>query len=388
MSGTFSNDLINNTIYHLLNFEKHSSFQAAAREAAVNNNFQIVLLTEDFNQVFTVETLHRTSIEEAVRLRIEGGIGPDQGNVSIMVDGVRTYWGTVRINGEKYYMFLVDNDDSYTSSEIKKLAEIIELAMGMWNYSPVRDVTAEFIRAMRRGNKSLAYILREEGNFTEEIDSVFIITGVGKEEGFKTISSLEKEIGCRILKIAEDDEICGVVMGRVSTKGEEEGWLLEARGRLESLEPDMVFYANQVRNVEGAADAFQMINEVWPFIHSIFPRQKIFTKYELALAGNCVNIAMKGGTVKKNYMNLLDPFLNMNEGKGRQLLETLAIFMLDAGMNTSKTASLMDLHTNTIQYRLKRIREILGVDIMKATVIPGLVIALAMERIEKITRAF
>ena len=388
MSGTFSNDLINNTIYHLLNFEKHSSFQAAAREAAVNNNFQIVLLTEDFNQVFTVETLHRTSIEEAVRLRIEGGIGPDQGNVSIMVDGVRTYWGTVRINGEKYYMFLVDNDDSYTSSEIKKLAEIIELAMGMWNYSPVRDVTAEFIRAMRRGNKSLAYILREEGNFTEEIDSVFIITGVGKEEGFKTISSLEKEIGCRILKIAEDDEICGVVMGRVSTKGEEEGWLLEARGRLESLEPDMVFYANQVRNVEGAADAFQMINEVWPFIHSIFPRQKIFTKYELALAGNCVNIAMKGGTVKKNYMNLLDPFLNMNEGKGRQLLETLAIFMLDAGMNTSKTASLMDLHTNTIQYRLKRIREILGVDIMKATVIPGLVMALAMERIEKITRAF
>ena len=194
MSGTFSNDLINNTIYHLLNFEKHSSFQAAAREAAVNNNFQIVLLTEDFNQVFTVETLHRTSIEEAVRLRIEGGIGPDQGNVSIMVDGVRTYWGTVRINGEKYYMFLVDNDDSYTSSEIKKLAEIIELAMGMWNYSPVRDVTAEFIRAMRRGNKSLAYILREEGNFTEEIDSVFVITGVGKEEGFKTISSLEKEM--------------------------------------------------------------------------------------------------------------------------------------------------------------------------------------------------
>ena len=87
-------------------------------------------------------------------------------------------------------------------------------------------------------------------------------------------------------------------------------------------------------------------------------------------------------------MNLLDPFLNMNEGKGRQLLETLAIFMLDAGMNTSKTASLMDLHTNTIQYRLKRIREILGVDIMKATVIPGLVMALAMERIEKITRAF
>ena len=252
----------------------------------------------------------------------------------------------------------------------------------------MRDVTAEFIRAMRRGNKSLAYTLREEGNFKEQIDSVFVLTGVEKEEGFRLISSYEKEIGCRILKIAEGDEIYGVIMGRLAVKGEEDAWIPEAKKFLEMMKPDIVFYANQVRNVEGAVDAYQMINEAWPFIRSIFPQKKIFTKYELALVGNCVSIAMKGGSVKKNYADLLSPFHQMNEGKGRQLLETLEIFMLDAGMNTSKTATIMDLHTNTIQYRLKRIREVLGVDITKATVIPGLVMALAMERIEKITRAF
>ena len=48
MNETFSNNLINNTIYHLLNFEKHGSFQAAAREAAINNNFQLVVLSEEF----------------------------------------------------------------------------------------------------------------------------------------------------------------------------------------------------------------------------------------------------------------------------------------------------------------------------------------------------
>ena len=45
------------------------------------------------------------------------------------------------------------------------MAEILELAMGMWKYSPIRDVTAEFVKALRRGNKGLANTLKEEAEF-------------------------------------------------------------------------------------------------------------------------------------------------------------------------------------------------------------------------------
>ena len=43
----------------------------------------------------------------------------------------------------------------------------------------------------------------------------------------------------------------------------------------------------------------------------------------------------------------------------------------------------MDVHVNTVQYRLKRIREILGADITSNTIVPGLMMALAVQRIEK-----
>ena len=84
-------------------------------------------------------------------------------------------------------------------------------------------------------------------------------------------------------------------------------------------------------------------------------------------------------------MDLIAPFKTSKETKGKQLLETLEIFILDAGMSTSKTAKLMDIHTNTVQYRLKRIQEILQAD-LGTSIIPGLAVALAVERIEKITR--
>ena len=42
MAESFSNSLISNTIFHLLNFERYPSFQVALKEAAINNDFQLM----------------------------------------------------------------------------------------------------------------------------------------------------------------------------------------------------------------------------------------------------------------------------------------------------------------------------------------------------------
>ena len=116
----------------------------------------------------------------------------------------------------------------------------------------------------------------------------------------------------------------------------------------------------------------------------MFPYKRVFTKYELTLVSNCINIQIQGGFVKKNYMELLEPFKEAGENKGRQLLETLETFVLDAGMNSGKTAEFMGIHTNTVQYRLKKINEMLGVEITGNRVIPGLTMALALKRLERV----
>ena len=64
------------------------------------------------------------------------------------------------------------------------------------------------------------------------------------------------------------------------------------------------------------------------------------------------------------------------------LLETLETFVLDAGMNSNKTAEFMNIHNNTVQYRLKRINEILGAELTGNRIIPGLTMALALRRME------
>ena len=51
-------------------------------------------------------------------------------------------------------------------------------------------------------------------------------------------------------------------------------------------------------------------------------------------------------------------------------------------MNSGKTAKFMDIHNNTVQYRLKKANEILGAEMTGNRVIPGLTMALALKRLE------
>ena len=193
MSETFSNNLLNGTIYHLLNFEKYSNFQQAAKQAAINNNFQIVLFSADFNVVFSVETRHTVSIEDAVRTRLDRlDFDKERRGIRLDVRGLETYWGPLDIAGIRYYLMLADNDNYYTQDEMTKLAEIMELAMGMWNYVPDRDPAAEMLRALRRGNRGLAHTLMEEQGLKEaDIQGVFLIAGARKDEALPAISGFE-----------------------------------------------------------------------------------------------------------------------------------------------------------------------------------------------------
>jgi len=389
----FKNSLINNTIYHLLNFEKHKTFQGALREAALSNEFQVVLLSKDFNPILSVETRQKTTIADAIRLGKERDVEKAGIYTFIDVNGVLTYWGPITINKEKYFLFIVDNEDNYSAGEITKLAEIIELAMGMWKYTPERDVRAELIKALIRGNKSLAYSLKDEMQIkAENILSVFYAKGIENNQGNAIISEFEKREMLEILSITEGEETYGMILKAGEKPSEDEGTQKTACLHLfnklkEGSKTVRIFHATGVDGIEGAGDAFRLISETWTFVENVFPYKRVFTKYELALVSNCINLQVQGGYLKKNYMDLLEPFRKeMGENKAKQLLDTLETFVLDAGMNSGKTSEFMGIHTNTVQYRLKRINEVLGAEITGNRVIPGLTMALALKRLDRVVK--
>ncbi len=382
MAESFSNSLLSNTIFHLLNFERYPSFQVALKEAAVNNNFQIVIFTEDFNRVFTVETRHNITIEDAVRAKVDLNAA-DLQKVLVGRTKVTTFWRPITLRGRKYNLLLVDNDGCFSQDDLSKLSEIIELAMGMWNYAPERDAVSELIGALRRGDRSLAQLLLDELRTAEsDMIGVFCVPGIDRDEGLKLLLGFEEKTGVVSFKQPERDELCGVFIKGRSSSVDTESWNSLSE-ELVKAGASKVFCSAGISGLENICQAFKTISVTEELVGNIFPLKKSFSKYEVALAYNCINICMNGGGVKTAYQQLLKPLGDGNDSKSRQLMETLETFILDAGSSTTGTAKIMNIHANTVQYRLKHIRDILGTDISDNTVIPGLTVALAIRRIEK-----
>ena len=380
---SFSNNLISNTVYHLLNFEKYSSFPAALYGAAESNNFQVVLFTKEFNVAVIAETRHDTTVGDLINAFLNSEEKNEQ-SISFG-NGMRfSYWRTIDMDSEKYHLALIDNDGQFSQDDLGKISEIIELSMRMWNYKPERDIAGEFVRAVRRGNRSLAYTLLEEMGLEEkELDVAFYLPGPLAEGSLEAIIEFETKYELRTLKLSDKDGVAGVVMkpsGNVEFKEEEWHCLLK---QICCKANSKAFYIDSLESVENLCRAFQEISETEAFIQYIFPHRFSFSKYEIALASNVVSITAESGNIKRNYTDLIKPLMGGSEGKGRQLIETLETFVLDAGLSTAKTARIMEIHANTVQYRLKKIKEIIGVDISSPTKIPGLMIALSIARIER-----
>ncbi|MCQ2554404.1 MAG: helix-turn-helix domain-containing protein [Clostridia bacterium] len=377
--------LLNNTIVHLLNFEKYSNFQQALKEAAISNGFQVILLSEDFNPLILVETRHEKTIDEILFRSKQAGLGYSDSYRFLDVDGIKTYWGTVEINKSKYYLSIVDNDDRYDVEEITRLAELIELSMGMWRFTPEHDARAEFVKALIRGNKSLAYTIRDEiGLKDDDIVSVFCAKNITEEEGQVILDKYVEKGLFEIIKISEDNEKYGVILKgkKLKSTDNEKDMALRFFDEIKGNKQVRIFHVTGVEGVESAADAFRLISETSFFVESVFPFKRVFTKYELVMISNCISIQIQGGLLRKNYSELLEPFKRDKDNKSKQLLETLETFVLDAGMNANKTSDILGIHANTVQYRLKKINDILGVEITGNRVIPGLTLALALRRLE------
>ena len=390
--NNFDNRLINNTIYHLLNFEKYANFQTAIKEAAINNNFQVVLLSEEFNPVFAIETKKDATIADAARLGRERELRPSQAYQLIDVNGVLTYWGVLTINQTTYFLFIVDNEDNYSSEEITKLAEIIEIAMAMWKFTPDRDAKSEFIKSLIRGNVNVAYSIREDADIeTEKILSVFNVKNLTLSQVNKLQTEYENKGLLEITTIDEGEDTFGIITaGKALEKDKASLGKSTCNSFYEKLKVNKevrVFHCTGIDGIEGAGEAFRLINETWTYVECVFPFKRVFTKYELTMVSNCIQLQNQGGYLKKNYIELLEPFKReMGENKARQLLETLETFILDAGMNGAKTAQFLNVHVNTVQYRLKKINEVLGTEITGNRVLPGLTIALALRRLENVTQ--
>ena len=215
---------------------------------------------------------------------------------------------------------------------------------------------------------------------------MFYASGISNPESQDIIENFKEEYNFGLLPFIEDNEYYGMIYTDNSV---EKGVTLKNAAlkmyeKLKDGRKDVrIFHSTGLEDLDNAIEGFRIISETYEDVEIVFPYKRVFTKYEMSMVSNCINLQVQNSSLKKVYLDLLEPFeKEVSVNKGRLLLDTLETFVLDASMNSNKTSEFMNIHNNTVQYRLKRINELLGAEITGNWIIPGLTIALALRRLE------
>ncbi|MPN34098.1 hypothetical protein SDC9_181591 [bioreactor metagenome] len=112
----------------------------------------------------------------------------------------------------------------------------------------------------------------------------------------------------------------------------------------------------------------------------VYPHKKILNQQDLVFVERCQAMIALGEAALKPFSDILDPLRRVDE-EGDDLLTLLMTMMLDTQMNTAETANLLFLHRNTIYYRLRHSKQILGSDPFIMPAMTNIYTALAIERL-------
>ena len=308
---------------------------------------------------------------------------------------VSAYYSAVFVSGnQKMYVFAVKNEEDQSQKDLDKntliqISESIQLIVSMRNYSDWSLSSNQLVNAiMNKDAYRTTQIAMKSGIDIKAVHDMWIIIVPHTDE--KTRGELQttnrmlqvKEFLSYRYKSAfvgsyEDSIICLMsepqdsdVMESVSDEFLNEVYIDENMLLLSFADIQIL------KDVRKAYDASQ---EGWFAIKAIYKSRSVFSGQELSFALSCLNIIHQEGNQVKEKTAILDPL--SAGGNAAESIETLSVFLLDAGNNITETAKLMHVHPNTVKYRLKEIKKKLKADLVRLPDSYKLYLAVALKRL-------
>ncbi len=263
-------------------------------------------------------------------------------------------------NGSSYYIKVIDQNNNFSHSLLGEIEETLALFTSVYS-SSLDDISKNaLIQALILGNTYLQEKISRTLNL--DINSLYSFSIVEDYADIETSVSLQ-QIQSKLYSL---DCICGVYRKRLIILRFDKNHPMDSTAEfykaIESLRldfPNAHWLHATLDPGQHFSEAFEKGTLAISLLKSVYRQQRTFTKqdYEFSLSLSAI---INDTPIELN--RLLGKTESLLHHSNDQLLETLSVFLLDTNSEVKLTSQLLFLHRNTVQYRLLRIKTILGYD--------------------------
>lgn len=319
-----------------------------------------IVLTDTHEQMINAETWPRISTLDLTQL-IQQTSNPSIQEIQEVSCAKRS----ILQNGMKaMHLYVFKENNPLTEAMVEQIHEVVQVFMNVWgeNYEVVS--AAELVKAILHDEsvkmRRLGSILKID---VEAISNMWLLNVKQPLKRPTVMKRVREEIALlfNVCLVELFDNAIVVLMDEGKNQEDFEAIALDISGKLsqEMIEHTIV----QCLGMKTATDvqvAYIKMKKNIKQAQRLYPDLRVYTHLHLQFVEECNILISKG---EKNIREKLMPLQPLMEEE--ELLETLAVFLLDAESHYSKAAEKLYVHTNTIKYRVRRINNILHYPVTK-----------------------
>lgn len=366
---------------------KNKDLQSVMDIICKKTNSSIILINKSNKIVLTsgIESINKLKIIEKNLNNIISNYKNRRDLLKINLEnGFLTIHSKLIDIGKIEYMLVVikENKNIRNKNEIRSICEVIEIGANIWNYDPIKEIENELIRQLIKNNKIILRLLVEQLNINLNDIYSIIIMKEGKDSLEVTtvqnrIEEIYEKFKIKYIQGSYEDKYIFLIIKEKQKYRE---------SYLKSFLEEMLIGNGEsilLTEINDEEEISKLINtsiDVIEKMKLVYRNKNIFSKYDVKLVSQCINLLDKKEEYT-SYLQLLEPIKNYDKKNNSKMLDTFGILLIDNDLNIKKSSQDLFIHQNTVQYRIKKIEEILGENINKSSVIFTYLIALTLDRL-------
>lgn len=259
-------------------------------------------------------------------------------------------------------LFVIKENGILNQKELVKAQEVIQVALNLWGET--YDDISEFalVQAIVNDESDKMYRLAKILSIdVKAIQMMWLVhfSREGPDENLR--NELQDFLSSRYdtIVIQRLDDMYVVLLGNYIRKESE---LFLAQEFLEDTTCEKIqtiAVCPRMRHTTDVRESYQLMNDVKEVIHRAFPLKKYITLAELNYLKKALLVIEKGEQEVSTYLSVLEPILT-----DKEYLQTTTTFLLDASGDFQLSGEILFLHKNTIKYRINKISNLLGLNLV------------------------
>lgn len=302
-------------------------------------------------------------------------------------DVPQSYWtGEVEVRRRKgssfRLVFLSESGHALSSEAVNQAGDTVHLFLNLWNKGDEEAVISELVDAILSDNPIKMRKLASIFNIDVRIlDAMWILRRKDNRPYTEKELNLFKDrlpatITRPIVDISDGKIVLFLAAKNRFKETEELASFMMSKSKDSHL---FTFY--RLRDTSHARHLAHLEEHAHDCAKTIFPHKKVFSSQDLIFAHGIMSEMEKGEDHIKEILTMIEPLYKQEDSLKTDLIDTLGVYLLDAGHSVQKTADLMGVHVNTIKYRIKKLEETLSVSSTECVAVNILSVAVALYRL-------